>query len=106
MNKKELVKQISRKANLTQRESNQALNAMIEIVGKTLAKGGKVTLMDFGTFDAEYRKPRKGRNPKTNTEVSIEEKVVVKFKPGKELANRVNSPRLIHQIKSLEALKK
>ena len=106
MNKKELIKQISRKANLTQKEANNAVNAMLETIGKTLAKGGKVTLVDFGTFDAEYRKPRKGRNPKTNIEIPIAEKMVVKFKPGKELANRVNSAKLIHQAKTLELFNK
>lgn len=100
MNKKGLIKQISKKTNLSQKEASQALNAMIETIEKTLAKGEKVTLVDFGSFGVEYRKPRKGRNPKTNTEVSIEEKVVVKFKPGKELASQVNSLQLIHQTKN------
>ena len=99
MNKKELVKQISRKTDLTQREANIAINAMLETIEKTLAAGEKVTLVDFGTFDVEYRKARKGRNPKTNVEIPIEEKIVVKFKPGKELASKVNSPKLIHQMK-------
>ncbi|MGB0864180.1 MAG: HU family DNA-binding protein [Saprospiraceae bacterium] len=99
MNKKELIKQVSRRTDLSQKQANEALNIMLETMGKTLAAGGKVTLVDFGTFGVEYRKARKGRNPKTNVEIPIEEKIVVKFKPGKELANKVNSPQLIKKLK-------
>ena len=55
-----------------------------------LAKGGNVELRNFGVFEIKVRKSRKGRNPNAPTnEVVIPERVVVKFRAGKELKERV-----------------
>jgi DNA-binding protein HU-beta len=54
-------------------------------VGESLSKGEKVVLVDFGTFEVRHRKERKGRNPKTNTEIFIPATKVPVFKAGKGL---------------------
>ena len=61
----------------------------LEAVTDTLEKGENVTLIGFGTFSAVKRTARTGRNPQTGKAIKIPAKTVVKFKPGKKLADAV-----------------
>jgi len=89
MNKGELINKIAEDAGLTKVQASAALEAVTDGVTSTLAKGDKLTLVGFGTFSVTHRAARKGRNPQTGAEINIQAKNVVKFKPGKELAERV-----------------
>ena len=60
MNKEELVQEIAKKAKVTQKEAAEVLNGLVETVQKTVAKGEKVTLVGFGTFEARKRAARTG----------------------------------------------
>jgi DNA-binding protein HU-beta len=90
MNKGELIDKIAKDTKLTKRQSSDALDAVLSAVTTTLGKGGKVTLVGFGTFSVSKRASRKGRNPRTNKEITIKAKKVAKFKAGVELAKKVN----------------
>jgi DNA-binding protein HU-beta len=90
MNKGELVDAIAKSAKITKSQSADALDAVISAVQGTLAKGGKVTLVGFGTFSVSKRAARTGRNPRTGKEIKIKAKKVAKFKAGTELAKKVN----------------
>ena len=90
MNKGELVDRIAKDAKITKGQSADALDAVISAVEGTLAKGGKVTLVGFGTFSVAKRAARTGRNPRTGKEIKITAKKVAKFKAGAELAKKVN----------------
>jgi DNA-binding protein HU-beta len=89
MNKAELIEKIADDASLTKTQANAALNAFTQAVTKTLKKGGKVTLVGFGTFSVIKRVARNGRNPKTGAVIKIKARKVAKFKAGKELATEV-----------------
>ena len=89
MTKAELVTQIASKANLTKAAAERSLNAMLEAIQDILADEGKLTLTGFGTFAAETRKERKGRNPRTGDAITIAASKVVKFRPGKTLKEAV-----------------
>jgi DNA-binding protein HU-beta len=58
-------------------------------VARELKKNGKLGLVGFGTFSVVKRKAREGRNPQTGKAIKIPAKKVVKFKPGKELSDKV-----------------
>lgn len=90
MNKGELVEKIAKDAKLSKSQAGDALDAVLNAVTGTLAKGGKVTLVGFGTFSVSKRSARKGRNPQTGKEINIKAKKVAKFKAGAELAKKVN----------------
>lgn len=90
MNKGELIEKIAKDTKLTKVQAGDALDAVIGSVTGTLAKGGKVTLVGFGTFSVSKRSARKGRNPRTGKEINIKAKKVAKFKAGTELAKKVN----------------
>ena len=90
MNKEELVSEISKKAKVTQKEANEVLSALIDTVEKTVAKGKKVTLVGFGTFEARKRAARTGRNPQTGAKIKIAAKTAPVFTAGKKFKDIVN----------------
>ena len=76
---------------LTSKDVELAIKAMIEQMSHTLASGDRIEIRGFGSFSLHYRAPRIGRNPKTGESVGLAGKYVPHFKPGKELRDRVNS---------------
>lgn len=89
MNKAELVAAIADGAEITKVQAAAALDTITESITKTLKKGGKVTLVGFGTFSTSKRKARVGINPLTKEKIKIKAKTVAKFKAGKELASKM-----------------
>ena len=90
MNKEELVQEISKKANVTQKEATEVLSSLIDTIQKTVSKGKKVTLVGFGTFEPRKRAARTGRNPQTGKELKIPAKTVPAFSAGKKFKTVVN----------------
>lgn len=90
MNKGELIEKIAKDAKVTKSQAADSLDSFMNAVSSTLSKGGKVTLVGFGTFSVSKRSARKGRNPQTGKEINIKAKKVAKFKAGAELAKKVN----------------
>jgi DNA-binding protein HU-beta len=90
MNKEELVKEISKKAKVSQKQASDVLSITLETIQKTVSKGKKVTLVGFGTFEARKRAARTGRNPQTGKEIKIAAKTVPAFSAGKKFKESVN----------------
>jgi DNA-binding protein HU-beta len=67
------------------------LNSLTTTIQNALAKGDKVTLVGFGTWETTTRQARIGRNPQSGAEINIPAKKVAKFRAGSTLANHVNS---------------
>ena len=86
MNKGDLINKVADDAGITKAQANEAIDAVIEAIGKTLKGGGKVTLVGFGTFSVSKRAARNGRNPKTGETIKIKARKVARSKAGKELA--------------------
>ena len=80
MNKEALVQEVAQKAKTTQKEAAEIITATMDVITRTVAKGKKVTLVGFGTFEARKRAARTGRNPQTGKEIQIPAKKVPKFK--------------------------
>ncbi len=89
MNKTDLVELVAKKTGLTKKDSDAAVSAVLEGVEDTLAKGNKVQLVGFGTFEVRERKAREGRNPATGETIKIAAQKVPAFKPGKALKDKV-----------------
>ena len=90
MNKEELVQEVSKKAKVTQKEAAEVLNTIMATIEKTVAKGKKVTLVGFGTFEARKRAARTGRNPQTGAAIKIAAKTAPVFTAGKKFKEIVN----------------
>ncbi|MFT5922653.1 MAG: DNA-binding protein HU-beta [Flavobacteriales bacterium] len=89
MNKAELVESMAEGAGISKADAKRALDAFIDTTSDALKKGDRVALVGFGSFSVSERSARKGRNPQTGKEITIEAKKVVKFKPGAELSTKV-----------------
>ena len=92
MNKSELIAALAGKAELSKKDAEKARNAFVDVVNETLAKGEKVQLIGFGTFDVKSRAARVARNPRTGAELKIAASKAPAFKPGKALKDKVNTP--------------
>jgi len=90
MNKGDLINKIAADAGITKAQATEALNAVVGGISAALKADDKVTLVGFGTFSLSKREARTGRNPQTGKSINIAAKNVVRFKPGKELADHVN----------------
>lgn len=88
-NKKELVATMATKPGLTQKDSELALNAMVESITEFLTKKDNVQLIGFGTFETRKRVAREGRNPQTCKKLKIKATTVPAFKAGKALKDAV-----------------
>lgn len=90
MNKAELIASMAEKCQLTKKDTEKALKAFMDTVQETLAKGEKVQLVGFGTFEVKERAARIGRNPRTKEEIKIPASKAPVFKAGKDLKESVN----------------
>ncbi|MCR5283066.1 MAG: HU family DNA-binding protein [Lachnospiraceae bacterium] len=90
MNKADLIAAIADNANLSKKDAEAALKAFTETVSAELKKGGKVSLVGFGTFEVSKRAAREGINPQTKEVMKIKASKAPKFKAGKALKDMVN----------------
>ena len=90
MNKSELINALADKTQLSKKNAEKALNAFVDTVNGALAKGEKVQLIGFGTFDVKSRAARVARNPRTGASVKIAACKAPAFKAGKALKDKVN----------------
>ncbi len=89
MNKTELVAAVADKANLTKKDADAAVAAVLEAVKDALADGDKVSLVGFGTFSVKERAARTGLNPRTKEAITIPAAKVPAFKAGAALKEAV-----------------
>jgi nucleoid DNA-binding protein len=85
MTKREIVRSISEKLNLTQQKTKYIVQSVFDCIAETLVEESRIELRNFGVFEVRKRAARKARNPKTGDEVLVKEKHVVVFKSGKAL---------------------
>ncbi|USS85371.1 HU family DNA-binding protein [Fructilactobacillus ixorae] len=88
-NKAELVDDVAQAAGLTKKDATAAMDAVFDAIQAQLAKGERVQLIGFGSFEVRERAARKGRNPQTGKEIEIPASKVPAFKPGKALKDAV-----------------
>lgn len=89
MTKAELIAAIAEKAGMTKKDADAALNATIDTITDTLAKGDKIQLVGFGTFEVRERAAREGINPQSKQKITIAATKVPAFKAGRALKDAV-----------------
>ena len=88
--KRDLVVRISNETGLTQQQVFDVVQKTLDAVTLELAQGNTVVMRNFGTFEVRQTKAKVGRNPKDpGKDVPIPPRAVVKFKPGKEMKEKV-----------------
>jgi len=100
MTKKEIVKQISERLSVPQLVIKDIVQQTFDSIIDTLIEHGRIELRNFGVFEVKKRKGRSARNPRSGEKVQVPAKVVVTFKPGKEMEEKVRAklPNLLKQL--------
>jgi DNA-binding protein HU-beta len=89
MVKMDLIAKVADMAGMTKVDANKAIDAVVEAIQDSLAKGEKVTWTGFGTFEVRNRAARMGRNPQTGAPLHIAASKTPAFKSGKSLKDAV-----------------
>jgi DNA-binding protein HU-beta len=90
MNKAELTAAIVKKTGFTKKDAEKALGAITDVIADALAKGDKVQIVGFGSFEVRKRPARVARNPRTGEQIKIAASKAPVFKAGKGLKDGVN----------------
>ncbi len=85
----DLIEAVASRSGLTKADAGRAVEAMIDSISGALAKGEKVTVTGFGTFEVRQRAARMGRNPQTGAPLHIAATKTPAFKSGKGLKDAV-----------------
>lgn len=85
MTKNQLVEKVAKKAHLTKRAAQDAVNSVFDLVRDNLQRGEKTVITGFGTFLIRKRAPRRGRNPQTGEAIQIPGKKLPGFTAGKTI---------------------
>lgn len=91
MNKNDLVASVADKTGLSKADAGKAVDGVFDAIANTLAGGGDVRLVGFGTFSVAQRAASTGRNPRTGEAIAIPASKQPKFKAGKALKDAVNN---------------
>ena len=90
MNKTELIAKVAEKSELSKRDAEKAVSAILDTIVSAVAEGDKIQLVGFGTFEQRQRNERTGVDPRTNTKIIIPASKVPAFKAGSKFKEAVN----------------
>lgn len=89
MNKTEFINAVAEKEGIEKKCAEKAVNAVFATIAQELAKGEKIQLVGFGTFEIRERAEKRGRNPRTGETMTVPASKVPAFKAGKALKDAV-----------------
>ncbi|MBQ4313623.1 MAG: HU family DNA-binding protein [Clostridia bacterium] len=89
MNKTELIAAVAEQSGLSKKDADKAVNALFDSIVEAVAKGDKVQIVGFGTFEVRTRSARQGRNPRTKEIIEIPASKLPVFKVGKSFKDAV-----------------
>jgi DNA-binding protein HU-beta len=95
VNKAELIDAVAARLGHSKRDVTAIVDAFIDDTKRAVAKGEKVALSGFGVFEAQARKARLGRNPRTGETVKIKATKLPKFRPGAEFKAVVSGAKKV-----------
>ena len=90
MNKAELVEAVAEKAELSKRDAEAAVDAVLEVIEAAVVKGEEVKLSGFGIFSKKARAAREGTNPSNQKKIKIPASNTVAFKVSKAVKEKLN----------------
>lgn len=90
MNKTDLAKLLAEKAQLSKSDAEKCVTTLWNTIQDALVNGERVEIRGFGAFSTKHFETREGRNPKTGESITIKARSLPRFKPGKDLRERLN----------------
>ncbi len=89
MNKADLINALAAKNEISKKDAEKAVNAVLGLIEEALKNGEKVQIMGFGSFEVKERAARTGKNPATGATIQIPASKAVVFKAGKALKDSI-----------------
>jgi DNA-binding protein HU-beta len=93
VNKGDLVSEVVKRTDVGRPEASRVVNAVLEVIRDRVARGDRVSLSGFGTFERRRRNPRLGRNPHTREAVKIPARFQPSFRAGMAVRQAVAERR-------------
>lgn len=93
MTKIEIVEKITKQLGFSRKEALDHLEAVFAIMKQTLASGEDLKISGFGNFEVKQKNPRRGRNPQTGEDLTIESRKIVTYKVSSKLKEIINKQR-------------
>lgn len=90
--KKDLIDRLASRHNIARADVKAVLQGLLEEITEELAEGNRLEFRDFGVFEVRVSAARKAKNPKTRESVYVPPRQTVKFKPGRQMRQRVEAP--------------
>ncbi len=91
MTKRQLIAAVSAGLpGFTPRDIDRAVRQVFSSLIAAVAREERIDLRGFGNFTVRHRSPKRGRNPKTGSDITVGHRRVVFFKAGKELTRKIN----------------
>ena len=89
MNKTELIAAVAEKTDLSKKDADAAVSAVLGAITDALKAGDKIQLVGFGTFEVRNRAAKQGRNPRTGETMTVHATKIPAYKAGKALKDAV-----------------
>jgi DNA-binding protein HU-beta len=89
ISKQEFVERVASEADLTRKEAENAVNAVLKTIESGLKSGEEITFTGFGKFHVAERGAREGRNPRTGETMQIAATKVPRFTAGSGLKKAI-----------------
>jgi DNA-binding protein HU-beta len=94
MNKNGLVAEVSKRTGSSKADVGRMIDASMDVIRDTVARGDRVSLVGFGTFERKRRNKRIARNPrKPQTPIVVPARDLPWFTPGKEFKEMIAARR-------------
>jgi integration host factor subunit alpha len=90
LTKIDIVEKIHNKLDFAKKESSDIFESLLSLIKTTLKAGEDIRISGFGNFEVKQKKDRKGRNPATGEDLTIEARRIISFKPSNKLKTRLN----------------
>ena len=91
MTKADIAERIQKRTGFTKKESVEFMEAVFTIMKDTISAGETLKISGFGNFVVKKKSDRRGRNPQTGEEITIEARSVLTFKASNMLRDEINS---------------
>jgi integration host factor subunit alpha len=90
LTKASIVEKVSTENGLSQKQSSEYVEFLLEIMKRTLASGEDLLISGFGKFSVKEKRERRGRNPATDQDLILPPRKVVTFKYSGRLRDHIN----------------
>ena len=98
VNKSQLIDKLSARFEGNKKQAAHALESVLDTITREVARGEKVAITGFGSFERKVRKAGTARNPSTGETIRTKKKNVPKFTPGQDLKNVVSGAKKLPKL--------